>query len=71
MLFRSGWSDGVGWTRDKSSSLTVFTIPFRAGFAAIEAAMNRYRSAVPRGEWYYANVYDPADDSTPLNWWLD
>jgi hypothetical protein len=66
-----GWSDGVGWTRDKSSSLTVFTIPFKAGFASVEAALTRYRSAVPAGEWYYVNVYDPADDTTPLNWWLD
>ena len=49
----------------------MFTVPYRAGFAAIEAALNRYRSAVPKGEWYYANVYDPADDSTPLTWWLD
>ncbi|HEV8556113.1 MAG TPA: DUF4265 domain-containing protein [Actinophytocola sp.] len=65
-----GWCDGKGWTRDRSS-LTVFTIPFRAGFAAIESALNAYLGRVPAGEWYYVNVYDPADDSTPLNWWLE
>jgi hypothetical protein len=64
-----GWSDGKGWTRDRST-LTVFTIPFRAGFPAIESTLNTYRKRVPTGEWYYVNVYDPADDSTPLNWWV-
>jgi hypothetical protein len=66
-----GWRDGVGWTRNGSSSLSVFTIPLRAGFPQIEAALNEYASAVPAGEWYYVNVYDPADDVTPLNWWID
>jgi hypothetical protein len=65
-----GWSDGKGWTRDRSS-LTVFTVPFSAGFAAIEAALGAYLKRVPSGEWYYVNVYDPADDTTPLNWWLN
>jgi hypothetical protein len=45
--------------------------PLASGFAPIEAAMRRYQAAVPVGEWYYVNVYDPADDTTPLNWWLD
>lgn len=63
-----GWRDGTGWTRDRSS-LTVFTIPFKAGFAAIESVLNAYRADLPAGEWYYVNVYDPADDTTPLNWW--
>lgn len=65
-----GWCDGTGWTRDRDSSLTVFTVPHRAGFTSIEAACNRYQQAAPGGEWYYVNVYDPADDTTPLNWWL-
>jgi len=66
-----GWCDGVGWTRDRNSSLTVFTIPFRAGFPQIEATLNNYVATVPTGEWYYVNVYDPTDDTTPLNWWLE
>ncbi|MBE1461641.1 DUF4265 domain-containing protein [Kibdelosporangium phytohabitans] len=66
-----GNCDGVGWTRNRTSSLSVFTLPLAAGFAHIEAAMNRYVSAVPAGEWYYVNVYDPTDDTRPLNWWLD
>jgi hypothetical protein len=66
-----GWCDGTGWTRDRKSSLSVFTVPFSAGFGPIEAALNEYAKAAPQGEWYYVNVYDPADDTTPLNWWLD
>lgn len=66
-----GWCDGVGWTRDRASSLSVFTVPFRAGFGPVEAALGEYARAVPKGEWYYVNVYDPADDVTPLNWWLE
>lgn len=66
-----GWCDGLGWTRDRTASLSVFTIPFHVGFEAIEEACDEYEHAVPTGEWYYANVYDPADDATPLNWWLD
>ncbi|GGS48917.1 DUF4265 domain-containing protein [Actinokineospora fastidiosa] len=65
-----GRCDGVGWTRDRTASLTVFTIPLSAGWSAIESAMNAYQARVPTGEWYYVNVYDPADDTTPLNWWL-
>src|SRR2546421_11970821 len=46
-----GWCDGKAWTRDRST-LTVFTIPVRAGFAAIESALAAYRDRVPGGEWY-------------------
>lgn len=66
-----GRCDGIYWTGDRINSLSVFTIPLSAGFAAVEAACNEYQRAVPPGEWYYANVYDPADESTPLNWWLE
>jgi hypothetical protein len=66
-----GWCDGVGWTRDRTNSLSVFTIPVRVGFPAIESALNDYQRDVPGREWYYVNVYDPADDTTPLNWWVE
>jgi hypothetical protein len=65
-----GWLDGIGWTRDGANSLSVYTIPVAAGFPAIQGALAAFSSAVPGSEWYYANVYDPADDKTPLNWWL-
>jgi hypothetical protein len=65
-----GWLDRRGWTRDGTSSLSVYTIPVAAGFPAIQGALAAFSSAAPGSEWYYANVYDPADDKTPLNWWL-
>jgi hypothetical protein len=65
-----GWLDSRGWTRDGTSSLSVYTIPVAAGFPAIQGALDAFSSAAPGSEWYYANVYDPADDKTPLNWWL-
>jgi Domain of unknown function (DUF4265) len=65
-----GWLDGRGWTRDGASSLSVYTIPVSAGFPAILEVLAAFSSAAPGSEWYYANVYDPADDKTPLNWWL-
>jgi hypothetical protein len=64
-----GRLDGRGYTKDSTSSMAVFTIPYRAGFTAVEAAFNEYVSNVQGGEWYYVNVYDPADDTTLLNWW--
>jgi hypothetical protein len=30
---------------------------------------NDYVSRMRSGEWYYVNVYDPEDDTTPLNCW--
>lgn len=66
-----GWLDGRSWTRDGGSSFSVFTVPVQAGFPSIEGALGEFVAAVPKGEWYYVNVYDPADDTTPLNWWAD
>ncbi|WP_328991034.1 DUF4265 domain-containing protein [Kribbella sp. NBC_01245] len=45
----------------------VVTVPVRAGFEAIEAAMANWHAAVPTADWSFGNVF--ADDGTPLNWW--
>ncbi len=42
-----------------------FTVPVKAGFPAVEAAMRE----VVGDEWYFSNVYDLATNQ-PLNWWL-
>ncbi|HEU4947869.1 MAG TPA: DUF4265 domain-containing protein [Kribbella sp.] len=63
-----GRLDARAWTRDGSSSLSVYTVPAAAGFGPIEQVLVEFASAAPGGEWYYGNVYDPAD-GTPLNWW--
>ncbi len=47
----------------------IFTIPIAAGWEAVRAVFD---AAVQRSEgsgWLYANVYDPSDGETPLNWW--
>jgi hypothetical protein len=64
-----GWLDGRSWTRDRAHSLSVYTVPVKAGFPAIEAALRGFAAEVAGSEWYYLNVYDPADETTPLNWW--
>jgi len=49
----------------------VFTLPLpAAGFAAIDAVFNRWIAEHAGWEWYYGNVYSPADGVTPLNWWV-
>jgi len=48
----------------------AFTVPFVAGFAAVEAVLNQWVEEHPDWEWYYGNVYRTADGVTPLNWWL-
>lgn len=47
----------------------VFTLPVTAGFPAIEAVFGHWVAEHPGWEWYFGNVYDPADGITPLNWW--
>lgn len=46
----------------------VYTVGVSVGFAAIERAMARIMDGFSDCEWYYGNVYDPADGVTPLNW---
>jgi hypothetical protein len=58
-----------GGTDSADSLLRVFTIPVTAGFAAVETVFDAFVAAQPGAEWYFANVYDPADGVTPLNWW--
>jgi hypothetical protein len=63
-----GWQDG---RYDGSPvSTLVFTIPVKAGFAAIEQRANDAQTRFPGLGWMYGNVYDPDDDTKPLNWWL-
>jgi hypothetical protein len=39
------------------------------GFPAVEAAFDALIAEHARASWFFGNVYDPADDATPLNWW--
>jgi len=47
----------------------TFTVPVAAGFPAVEAVFAAWVAEHPGWEWYFGNVYDPADGVTPLGWW--
>ncbi|GLS28267.1 DUF4265 domain-containing protein [Marinibactrum halimedae] len=47
----------------------VYSIHVSCGFQQIEAIFNDALSQFPNSQWLYANVYDPNDGTTPLNWW--
>lgn len=49
----------------------VLTIHCSIGFQTIEDVLNQACTDYPDTVWYYGNVYDPEDGTTPLNWWLD
>jgi hypothetical protein len=64
-----GRLDTRGTTRDGRHTFSVYTVPAKAGFPAIEETFQAFAAAVPEGQWTYANVF--SDDGRPLNWWLD
>lgn len=49
----------------------VYSIHYSIGFQTIEAVLNGVCEAYPDTVWYYGNVYDPEDGTTPLQWWLE
>jgi len=51
------------------SWVLVYNIPVTASFPAIEKAMEEIGRRFHIENWMYANVYDPMDGTTPLNWW--
>jgi hypothetical protein len=53
----------------KGASLLIFAIPIAVGFEAIERVMSEASERFAIDQWLYANVYDPMDGVTLLNWW--
>jgi Domain of unknown function (DUF4265) len=53
----------------QASKELVYTISVEVGFPVIEATLASVKARFPFMEWYYGNVYDPADGVTPLGWW--
>jgi hypothetical protein len=49
----------------------VLTVPFSAGFQAVESLLAPFVQEVPGATWWYGNVYEAGDASRPLNWWND
>jgi len=54
----------------RDNNLTILTVPLQFGFSRIERVLHEFCNRHRGVEWYYGNVYDPADGITPLNWWL-
>jgi glucose dehydrogenase len=49
--------------------MMIVTVPLAVGWQRIEVVMNGVAATAPGTTWEYANVYDPIDGKTPLNWW--
>jgi Domain of unknown function (DUF4265) len=67
--FAAAMARVAGWLDGRSSKQLVFTVPATGDFRALETILNSLIAGNPGCEWYYGNVYDPRDGTTPLNWW--
>ena len=47
----------------------VYSIHFSIGFSTIEKLLDTVSAEYPDTFWYYGNVYDPDDGTTPMLWW--
>jgi hypothetical protein len=62
----------LGGSQDlQTERALVYSIHFSIGFQTIEAILNKVCQDYPETVWYYGNVYDPEDGTTPLEWWLE
>lgn len=49
----------------------VYSAHVSIGFQTIEDVLNRACQTFEDSVWYYGNVYDPEDGTTPMEWWLE
>ena len=49
----------------------VYSVHVSIGFHTIENELNRACQTFAESVWYYGNVYDPEDGTTPMEWWLE
>tara|TARA_B110000037_G_scaffold213929_1_gene269087 strand:- start:1398 stop:1949 length:552 start_codon:yes stop_codon:yes gene_type:complete len=62
----------LGGSLDKQTDRAlVYSIHFSIGFQVIEELLSAVCKDYPDTVWYYGNVYDPEDGTTPLQWWLE
>ena len=62
----------LGGSLDKQTDRAlVYSIHFSIGFQTIEELLSVVSKDYPDTVWYYGNVYDPEDGTTPLQWWLE
>jgi len=55
----------------ENERMLVFSIHVSCGFKEIESILDEYVGEATDSIWFYGNVYDPNDGTTPLNWWQD
>ena len=60
-----------GECETRADRILVYSVPVTAGFDAIEKVFDAALNQQEDSAWLYANVYDPMDGETPLNWWHD
>ena len=62
----------LGGSLDKQTDRAlVYSIHFSIGFQVIEELLSSACKDYPDTVWYYGNVYDPEDGTTPLGWWSE
>jgi|TARA_B100000315_G_scaffold228374_1_gene237028 hypothetical protein len=70
--FLSAEIEKLGGSLDlQTDRALVISIHYSIGFTSIEALLNQAVTECPDTVWYYGNVYDPVDGTTPLLWWED
>lgn len=70
--FLSPLIEKLGGSLDLSEDRAlVYSIHVSIGFDKIETLLAQVCQTYPDVVWYYGNVYDPEDGSTPLGWWED
>lgn len=47
----------------------VYSLHVNIGFADIERLFDNTMARFPGAVWYYGNIYDREDGTTPLHWW--
>lgn len=53
----------------ESPRLLIYSLHVSLGFSTIETLLNNAMD--DSSVWFYGNVYDPTDGTTPLNWWQE
>jgi hypothetical protein len=62
----------LGGSLDKQTDRAlVYSIHFSICFHVLAVLLSAVGKDYPDTVWYFGNVYDPEDGTTPLQWWLE
>lgn len=53
----------------KTDRALAYSLHVNIGFADIERLFDGAMASYPDSVWYYGNIYDREDGTTPLHWW--